>query len=76
LKAPKSAYWKYLVSVVTGLCILLILGVAVDFYPTKLNWGHFIIWLVGSFLTYYKIPSIENKHNKTNSADAKSSAAD
>jgi hypothetical protein len=56
-----------MVSVVGGLCVLLVFGVFVDAFlgKTTLYYSHFLVWALGSLGLYHYIPVIEKKQNNT-----------
>ncbi len=66
IKTKKTEHTRKLVSVVSGLCILLLVGVVVDiiFSKTPFHISHFVVWALASIVIYIALPSIEKKHNK------------
>ena len=62
----KSLYSRIVFSVVSGLVLLLIFGVAVDYYfkGSTLNIAHFIYWAFGSSTIFFVSPYAEKHYNK------------
>ena len=71
IKSKKSQHTRALVSAISGLCALLIVGFIVDavLCETPFNVSHFIVWAVASCTIYLLSPAIENKHNKSSNSD-------
>lgn len=71
IKSKKSRYTRVLVSAISGLSILLIVGVIVDAIlgKTCFHVSHFLVWLAASVILYFLLPAIEREYNKSSNPD-------
>ena len=69
LRKPKSNYFRGLISIVTGLCLLLVVGVAIEILRTKI-FPHakyqilpFVFWILLSLVLLLVIPSLKKNED-------------